>query len=70
MDTNAKIIIGGLTTILAYDTVVHVINAKRFGKLRTEYLKARKLNKYLVTKLDDNHVPADEFDQIVLKNLQ
>ena len=70
MDNNAKIIIGGLTAILAYDTVVHVINAKRFGKLRTEYLKARELNKYLMAKLDENHVPADEFDQIVMKNLQ
>lgn len=68
MDTKSKIIIG-LTVVLAYDATVSVINTKRFNRLRTEYLKARGLNNYLVRKLDDNNVPVDEFDQIVLNHL-
>lgn len=70
MNKKAKIIIAGLTAALAYDTAVHVVNAKRFKTLKEECDKALAKTTYLASKLDEHKVPTSEFDVIVMNALK
>lgn len=73
MQINFKIVSGILATIVVYDTVVGIVNSKRFDhnlslnkKMRKRIEAQARMIRYLSTKLVENEIPCDDFDEIVI----
>ena len=62
-----KIIAAIAVAGLAYDEIVIIRNNKKFNRLKEGFSELANTNDYLAHKLDQHHVPMDEFDRIVMK---
>lgn len=72
MDTKSKLLIGA-AIVFAYDAVVALRNQKQFESLKERHIALVKerndlafITNIYITKVRDNHIPLDDFEQIVI----
>ena len=61
-----NIVIGILVTAIVYDGLVGIHNRKIFENQKETIKDLDEKVYYMATKLDENNIPCDEFDAIVM----